>query len=108
MAPSTSVRWYPNEWVWLGDHLAARMEAILMMKAEESESMCAASVMMAIEFEIQPPTNSRIMNMKQMPVIKTSLLSAALPFLSLSWNDLSSLRKQSLLLLFLPREPCEV
>ena len=60
------------------------MEPMEIMKALVSDSMCAASVMMAIELEIQPPTNSRIMNMKQMPVMNMSLLSAVLPFASLS------------------------
>ena len=71
------------------------MEIILMRKPPMSEHMWAASVKMAKELDMTPPTISEIM--KKMHIINTHLnfLKALSPFLSLAWKAVSSDSKQT-------------
>ena len=69
-APRTSVRRNPKDFFSVGAFIARCMDMILMKNPATSESICAASVMMAIELESHPPMNSNIMKAKQMKVTR--------------------------------------
>lgn len=66
-----------------------------MMNPEQSDSMWAASVIIATEFEIYPPTTSATMNKKHITVIIANFRKAIFEFFSFSLNFGSWSRRQS-------------
>ena len=69
-APRTSVRRNPYDFCSVGVFIARWMDIILMKNPVTSDNICAASVMIATEFDSQPPMNSKIMKAKQMKVTR--------------------------------------
>jgi hypothetical protein len=69
-APSTSVRRNPYDFDSVGAFMAKWMDMILIKNPATSDSICAASVMIATEFDSHPPMNSNIMKAKQMKVTR--------------------------------------
>mgnify|MGYP000465589096 CR=1 FL=1 len=50
--------------------MAKCIDIMLMKNPVTSDNICAASVMIATEFESHPPMNSKIMKAKQMKVTR--------------------------------------
>ena len=65
IAPITSALAIPKVYLKEAGFLPILIDKILINKAQTSESICAASVMMAAELDQIPPTNSMIMKIKQ-------------------------------------------
>jgi len=66
-----------------------------MINPEQSDSMWAASVIIATEFERYPPTTSAIINKKHITVIIVNFRKAIIEFFRFSLNFGSCSRIQS-------------
>ena len=110
-APRTSALWYPKEDECCGLFWLIHMENILIIKPPTSDSICAASVNIASEFETIPPTISTIIKKKHMATTMPSFLKALFPSTNFYWNMGSCSKIQtssSLFFWILPTTPIKL